>query len=41
MWATHEENFPECYLNKHSITQIEPNDIPDVDGFIGGPPCQS
>jgi len=41
IWATHEENFPECYLDKRSITQIEPNDIPDVDGFIGGPPCQS
>lgn len=41
IWATHEENFPECYLDKRSITQIKPNDIPDVDGFIGGPPCQS
>lgn len=41
IWETHEINFPKCLLDKRSITKVEPNDIPDVDGFIGGPPCQS
>jgi len=41
IWETHELNFPNSTLDRRSITQIEANDIPDVDGFIGGPPCQS
>lgn len=28
-------------MNKKSITDILPSDIPEVSGFIGGPPCQS
>lgn len=28
-------------LNRKSIVDISPNEIPDVIGFIGGPPCQS
>src|SRR3990167_7043982 len=28
-------------INKKSITDISPDEIPDVVGFIGGPPCQS
>ena len=28
-------------INKKSITDISPDEIPDVIGFIGGPPCQS
>lgn len=41
IWATHEKNFPKTILNKSSIVNIDPNDIPDCDGIIGGPPCQS
>jgi DNA (cytosine-5)-methyltransferase 1 len=39
-WETFEKNHnhPIC---KKSITEISPEDIPDVSGFIGGPPCQS
>lgn len=38
---THNHNFPETHLDTRSITKVLPEDIPDVDGFIGGPPCQS
>ena len=41
IWATHEHNFPHTHLDKRSIAKVEASDIPDVDGFIGGPPCQS
>lgn len=39
-WETFEKNhnFPIC---KKSITEINPNEIPEVVGFVGGPPCQS
>lgn len=41
IWDTHQYNFPDCSLDKRSITQISPFDIPDCIGIIGGPPCQS
>lgn len=41
IWQTFETNFPETKLDKRSITNIDSTDIPNVDGFIGGPPCQS
>ena len=41
IWATHENNFPLCELSKTSITEIDAGDVPDCDGIIGGPPCQS
>lgn len=41
IWETYEKNHPETYLDTRSITRIEPNEIPDCDGIIGGPPCQS
>ena len=41
IWETHEKNFPESELDKRSITDIKSKDVPDVDGIIGGPPCQS
>lgn len=41
IWATHQENFPNCILDKGSIVQVEPDAIPDIIGLIGGPPCQS
>ena len=42
IWATHEHNFPSCYLDKRSIVKVNAEDLPShVDGIIGGPPCQS
>ena len=41
IWASYEKNFPETTLDRRSITKVEPENIPHVQGFIGGPPCQS
>ncbi|MCH9758048.1 MAG: DNA cytosine methyltransferase [Proteobacteria bacterium] len=41
IWKTFEHNFPHTKLDKRSITKIHSHEVPDVDGFIGGPPCQS
>lgn len=42
IWETYSNNFPHVHLDKRSITQIDCADIPtNVDGIIGGPPCQS
>lgn len=41
IWATFEYNFPHAKLDKRSITDVTPEEIPDCDGIIGGPPCQS
>ncbi|MCL2630731.1 MAG: DNA cytosine methyltransferase [Firmicutes bacterium] len=40
IWETYEANHP-CKIDKRDIRQINSNDIPDCDGIIGGPPCQS
>lgn len=39
-WETFEKNHG-VTVNKKSITKIAPHEIPDVLGFVGGPPCQS
>jgi DNA (cytosine-5)-methyltransferase 1 len=41
IWASYEANFPHTILDRRSITEVGPSDIPPVQGFIGGPPCQS
>jgi DNA (cytosine-5)-methyltransferase 1 len=41
IWATYQFNHPETFLEKRSITAIDENEIPECDGIIGGPPCQS
>jgi len=41
IWETYEKNHPNTYLDRRSITKITSNEIPDCDGIIGGPPCQS
>ncbi len=41
IWETYENNFPETKLDKRSISKIPSNEIPECDGIIGGPPCQS
>lgn len=40
VWETFEKNH-DISINKHSISCIASNEIPDADGIIGGPPCQS
>jgi len=41
IWETYEKNFPNTQLIKKSITEISSKEIKDIDGIIGGPPCQS
>lgn len=42
IWKTYEANFPKTLLDKRSIADIDPKDLPEnIDGMIGGPPCQS
>lgn len=41
IWETYEHNHKGVPLDKRSITDIPSNEIPDADGIIGGPPCQS
>lgn len=41
IWETFEYNFPHTKLDRRSITEVQSHEIPDADGFIGGPPCQS
>ncbi|MDE6072812.1 MAG: DNA cytosine methyltransferase [Muribaculaceae bacterium] len=38
---TYQHNHPLTKLCKEDIRNLIPSDIPDCDGFIGGPPCQS
>jgi len=39
-WETFERNHNH-QICKKSITEIKPDEIPEVVGFVGGPPCQS
>jgi DNA (cytosine-5)-methyltransferase 1 len=39
-WETFEKNF-RMKIDKRSIVAIKSDEIPDADGIIGGPPCQS
>lgn len=41
IWDTYLHNHPETFLEQCSITQIDENEVPECDGIIGGPPCQS
>lgn len=41
IWETHSYNFPNTTLDKRSIRNIISDDIPNAEGIIGGPPCQS
>lgn len=41
IWETYEKNHPNAILDRRSITDIPSMDIPECDGIIGGPPCQS
>ena len=39
--ATYIRNHPNTEFVLEDICKIAPNTIPNCDGFIGGPPCQS
>lgn len=41
IWDTFQYNFPHTILDKRSITDVPENEVPDCDGLLGGPPCQS
>lgn len=41
IWNTYSKNHPNTYLDRRSIVDIPSNEVPDCDGIIGGPPCQS
>ncbi len=41
IWATYRLNHPATQLEAGSIVNIPESEIPDCDGIIGGPPCQS
>ena len=38
---TYKKNNPETILDDRSISDIPSSEIPEADGIIGGPPCQS
>jgi len=41
IWDTYHYNFPKTKLDTRSISLVDSSEIPDCDGIIGGPPCQS
>jgi DNA (cytosine-5)-methyltransferase 1 len=41
IWETFEKNFPDTKLDRRDIRKIDSDEIPECDGIIGGPPCQS
>jgi DNA (cytosine-5)-methyltransferase 1 len=41
IWSTYKKNHPNTELDQRSITDIDADEVPDCDGIIGGPPCQS
>ncbi|MCL2149245.1 MAG: DNA cytosine methyltransferase [Methanomassiliicoccaceae archaeon] len=41
VWETYALNHPATRLDRRDIRGIPSSDIPDCDGVIGGPPCQS
>ena len=41
IWETYERNHKNTMLDRRSIVNIESDEVPECDGIIGGPPCQS
>lgn len=41
IWETYQKNHPHTILDKRSIVNIPSEEVPECDGIIGGPPCQS
>ncbi|QQV02849.1 MULTISPECIES: DNA cytosine methyltransferase [Chryseobacterium] len=41
IWETYQKNHPHTILDKRSIINVPSGEVPECDGIIGGPPCQS
>lgn len=41
IWETYQKNHPHTILDKRSIVDVPSDEVPECDGIIGGPPCQS
>ncbi len=41
IWETYEKNHLYTALDRRSIVDISSDEVPECDGIIGGPPCQS
>ncbi len=41
IWETYQKNHPHTILDRRSIVNVPSNEVPECDGIIGGPPCQS
>lgn len=41
IWETYEFNHRGTVLDRRSVTDIPASEVPECDGIIGGPPCQS
>ena len=41
IWETYEKNHQNTTLDRRSLVKVHVDDVPDCDGIIGGPPCQS
>jgi DNA (cytosine-5)-methyltransferase 1 len=41
IWETYEKNHKNTELDRRSIVNIKEEEVPECDGIIGGPPCQS
>src|SRR3989338_10353204 len=41
IWATYQINHPSTHMDTRDICSVPSSDLPDCDGIIGGPPCQS
>lgn len=41
IWDTYELNHIGTFLDKRGIERVDAADVPECDGIIGGPPCQS
>ena len=41
IWETYEKNHKKTFLDKRSISEIPSSEIPEADGIIWWPPCQS
>ena len=41
IWKTYEKNHKNTFLDRRNIVNINEEEVPECDGIIGGPPCQS
>jgi len=41
IWKTYEANHPQTHLHRGDLRDVPTSRMPDIDGVIGGPPCQS